>query len=658
MSLNLNCLRTPLFIILLGIPFFLQAQQKEPSVARGWMEVLLQMMEMDGRGPTIHSRNLHHATAAMYDAWAVFDKKAQPFFLGNRPAEFPCAFNDDFPITGNRDSLRDVAISYALYRTVHFRFNNYSSKGRTLDQLDFHMEKLGLDVSDFSMDYKEGSPAALGNYISNCICEWGLQDGSREENGHEALNYSSANTKLRPYWPGTQGLKDPNRWQAISTRDYVDKRGFEPNLKDWNYRLITNETEFLSPEWGRVAPFAMTPEDATQHQTDNGPVKVYLDPGPPPYTYPKGDAISLENYRWGFLLVALWSGQLDPSDSVMIDISPGAIGDIGTYPESFKEYPDYYRLMEGGVTTKGHSENPKTGKAYAPNVVPRGDYARVIAEFWVDGVNTASPPGHWFKTFAEVSNHPDFEKRWMGKGPVLSDLEWDIKSYFVLGGAVHDAAIAAWSVKGHYDYIRPISAIRWMAEQGQSSDSKKPNYHKSGLPLIPGHIELVGKRDPLVGEKHENLNKLKIYAWRGPEFIPNTMEDQAGVGWVLAENWWPFQRYSFSTPPFAGYVSGHSTFSIAAAEIMTLITNDPYFPGGIAEFTAKKNEYLVFENGPSRDITLQWATYRDAANETCLSRLWGGIHPPADDIPGRLMGLKIGPMSVGFANSYFSGKAY
>ena len=32
--------------------------------------------------------------------------------------------------------------------------------------------------------------------------------------------------------------------------------------------------------------------------------------------------------------------------------------------------------------------------------------------------------------------------------------------------------------------------------------------------------------------------------------------------------------------------------------------------------------YLVFEQGPSSDITLQWATYRDAADESALSRIW------------------------------------
>ncbi len=130
--------------------------------------------------------------------------------------------------------------------------------------------------------------------------------------------------------------------------------------------------------------------------------------------------------------------------------------------------------------------------------------------------------------------------------------------------------------------------------------------------------------------------------------------DIAGVGWVLAENRWPYQRPSFVTPPFSGYVSGHSTFSRAAAEVMTLITGDEFFPGGMGEFIAKKDEFLVFEKGPSVEVKLQWATYRDASDQTSLSRIWGGIHPPADDIPGRLIGEKIGINAYNFAVPYFN----
>jgi hypothetical protein len=103
-------------------------------------------------------------------------------------------------------------------------------------------------------------------------------------------------------------------------------------------------------------------------------------------------------------------------------------------------------------------------------------------------------------------------------------------------------------------------------------------------------------------------------------------------------------------------VSGHSTYSRAAAELMTALTGDAFFPGGMGEFLAPQEDFLVFEKGPSTDVVLQWATYRDASDQCSLSRIWGGIHPPADDIPGRLMGIEIGVDAFRFGRRYFTGK--
>ncbi|MEE2659923.1 MAG: FlgD immunoglobulin-like domain containing protein [Candidatus Latescibacterota bacterium] len=228
-----------------------------------------------------------------------------------------------------------------------------------------------------------------------------------------------------------------------------------------------------------------------------------------------------------------------------------------------------------------------------------------------------------------------------------------MKSYFVLGGAMHDAAVSAWGIKGWYDYVRPVSALRWMCDRGQSQDPEKRKYNERGIPLIEGFIELVEPGDPLAGEFGENVNLIKMRAWRGPDYIAQPETDVAGVGWILAQKWWPYQRPTFVTPPFAGYVSGHSTFSRAAAEVMTLLTGDEFFPGGMGEFHAPAHEFLVFEDGPSVDVTLQWATYRDASDQTGLSRIWGGIHPPADDIPGRLIGVEVGVNAFEFAVRYF-----
>ena len=70
-------------------------------------------------------------------------------------------------------------------------------------------------------------------------------------------------------------------------------------------------------------------------------------------------------------------------------------------------------------------------------------------------------------------------------------------------------------------------------------------------------------------------------------------------------------------------------------------------------FNVYKNDFLKFEVGPSIDFQLQWATYRDASDQTSLSRIWGGIHPPIDDIPGRIIGKKIGIDAFEFGENYF-----
>ncbi|HBR54841.1 MAG TPA: hypothetical protein DEA82_11935, partial [Flavobacteriaceae bacterium] len=257
-----------------------------------------------------------------------------------------------------------------------------------------------------------------------------------------------------------------------------------------------------------------------------------------------------------------------------------------------------------------------------PQMIKRSDYARVLAEFWADGPDSETPPGHWFVIANYVSDDPLLEKRFGGEGPILSDLEWDVKLYVTLGGAMHDSAVTTWGIKGYYDYVRPISALRYMAAKGQSTDPSLPGFDPHGLPLVPGLIELIEAGDPLAADG--NIGKVKVRAWKGPDYIEDPTTDIAGVDWILATRWWPYQRGTFVTPPFAGYVSGHSTFSRAAAEVLTFVTGDPFFPGGMGTFEVEQDTFLFFKKGPSEPFTLQWATYRDASDQTSLSRIWGG----------------------------------
>jgi hypothetical protein len=145
------------------------------------------------------------------------------------------------------------------------------------------------------------------------------------------------------------------------------------------------------------------------------------------------------------------------------------------------------------------------------------------------------------------------------------------------------------------------------------------------------------------GERHQHLashiGDITLFAWKGHP--ADALTEYAGCGWVRAVEWLPYQQFDFVTPPFAGYTSGHSGFSRAAAEVLTQITGDPYFPGGLGVFLAATGSDgfdLGFEFGPLQDVPLQWATYYDAADEAGISRIYGGIHPAFDDFPGRIIG--------------------
>ena len=622
------------------------------SVAREWNEVLLEAIRNDFARPTVHARNLFHISAAMYDAWAVYDEQAKPFFLGRTFREY--TFEAPAPVTTS-DKLEDQnkAVSYAAYRILKHRFEFSPSSGYVLGLFDSLMTELGYDPDLISTDYHQYNGAGLGNFIAEQVIEFGLQDGSNEQFGYNNLFYLPANgyqsNALDPVYPGNPNIVDPNRWQPLKFGSFIDQSG---------HQLPTSVPAFLGAEWGQVVPFSLTEEDLNIYTRDNFDYWVYHDPGPPPYIDTTG-ADPSANYKWTFSLVTIWSSHLDANDGVLWDISPGSIGNNPALPASFDDYPDFYDLENGGDQSRGWDTNPVTGQAYAEQWVPRGDYARVLAEFWADGPSSETPPGHWFTILNYVNDHPLFEKKYRGEGPVLDELEWDVKAYFLLGGTMHDAAITAWGIKGWYDYVRPISALRYMADNGQSSDSTLPNYHPNGIPLVEGLIELIGENDSLViaRDSLELINTIKFKAWKGHYYIDDPDTSVSGVGWIPAGEWWSYQRPTFVTPPFAGYVSGHSTFSRAAAETMTWLTGDPFFPGGMGEFHAPKNEFLVFEDGPSIDMTLQWATYVDASDQTSLSRIWGGIHPPADDINGRLIGIEIAEETTALANKYFSGTA-
>lgn len=642
------------------LPTSVKAQEAEHDIAFEWIEVQLKGIRTDFARPPIHARNLYHVSLAMYDAWAAYDDVAETMLLGKTLGGYTSEFDgipeSILPFLTFPDA-QEEAISYAAYRVLTHRYENSPGVVTAQARFDSLFAAKGYDPGLTSSNYSGGSPAALGNYIAEQVIAFGIQDGANEAFDYVNLYYEPLNEQMVMSDPGNPTIADPNRWQPLAIDGFVDQSG----------QVLDSSPPFQSPEWGWVVPFALTDDQLVIYERDNELWPTYLDPGPPVYIGGDQPAAADSMFRHHFAMVSIWQSHHDPYNGVMIDASPASIGNAPDFPETLEEYGDFYTYFDGGDAGVGHDINPITGLPYEEQSVPLGDYTRILAEFWADGPDSETPPGHWFSILNEVMTHPAFTYDWLGEGDEITPLQYEVQAYLTLGGAVHDAAIAAWGLKGYYDYVRPVSAIRYMADQGQSSDPALPSYSPSGIPLFPGLIELVDDTDSLAGAEGEHIGKIKVYTWRGPDYIVtyelengldapvDSVGNISGVGWILAENWWPYQRPSFVTPPFAGYVSGHSTFSRAAAEVLTAITGDPYFPGGMGEFECPQDDFLVFEIGPSVDVTLQWATYYDASDQCSLSRIWGGIHPVTDDIRGRQMGIVVGTQSVTLAQSYFDG---
>jgi hypothetical protein len=179
-------------------------------------------------------------------------------------------------------------------------------------------------------------------------------------------------------------------------------------------------------------------------------------------------------------------------------------------------------------------------------------------------------------------------------------LDDDVKMFFILGNTLFDTSIAVWDCKRAANSIRPVSAIRFLFRHG------------------------------------------KIRAWGGP-----------GVGTRVIDGD-EFQSY-IATPPFASYISGHSTFSAAAAEVLKRFTGTDSFRGS---FTAPPGSSAI-EPGitPQNAVKLSWRTFTDAADQAGLSRRFGAIHFEADDLVGRATGRFIADFVWKKANSYIDGTA-
>jgi PAP2 superfamily len=177
----------------------------------------------------------------------------------------------------------------------------------------------------------------------------------------------------------------------------------------------------------------------------------------------------------------------------------------------------------------------------------------------------------------------------------------DAKMFFALANAIHDAAIATWEAKRFYDYARPVTTIR--------------------------HL-FAGKN---------------VKGWNG-----------TNITTIRGEAWRPYQVSTFPTPPFPEFTSGHSAFSMAAAEVLKRFTRSDAFGASYVQSSPLRVEPTL---STAVGTTLKWETFTDAALEAGESRLYGGIHFYEGNVSGLALGRKVGVQAYNRAEEYWLGRA-
>jgi hypothetical protein len=630
--------------------------QATPSVARQWNEALLNGIRKNSPNPPAHARNLFHVAVAMYDTWAAYDSVPVGYVT-----------NEKVVPPWNVAAARDEALSYAAYRVIRARFlvtdvnnSNYPGwinfTGPAIDTLLNNLYGGSATATAQAAVTSGTTPAELGKRIAQAILNWGANDGFNQTaypqaygaavnpNWNLAMSVEGTNRAFMPDQPlgfGVPAGTNPNFWQPLDLATSIDQGGL----------IQAGKQGFVGVQSLATVPFSLTRID---------PLKPWLDPfgGPSKVSTPTLTSASSNALKQQALDVIRDGSVLNSTTTR--NISPGAFGNNPL----------------GADTGTGHPLNPVTNAPYASNIVKIGDYTRCLAEFWADGPHSETPPGHWHVLANEVTDELTAgQKKIKGLGNAVDDLEWDVKMYFCVAGAVHDAACAAWSLKRYYSGTRPITLIRWLCTQGQSTNASLPGYNIYGIPLETNVCEVITIASSGFGGKHElvwdmefgqdvpgsaHVGEIAVRVWPGEangnppatSGLPATV--LSPVRWVLGKDWVPFQRKTFNTPAFPGYISGHSTFSRAAAEALTAYTGSPDFPGSFHQHTIAANS-LQIDLGPSAPVTLQWRSYYDAADQAGQSRRYGGIHVSEDDYHGRIIGSQAGKSAFTMAEKYWTG---
>jgi hypothetical protein len=251
-----------------------------------------------------------------------------------------------------------------------------------------------------------------------------------------------------------------------------------------------------------------------------------------------------------------------------------------------------FALSSGSVYRPGL--NPRSATQGEINEVLRlsaelDDRSKALGDFFAQNPGNVTPPGQWLQVAEQVSAID------------CNDLDRDVKLFFTTAQAGLDASIAAWDAKRFHDQSRPITVIP-IRYRGQS-----------------------------------------IRAWGGPG---------KGTQTIQGENWITWQRPVNRTPPFPDFVSGHSTFSAAAAAAIAQVRGSDIIA---LTATVPRGAFRTDPGLPATDITFNWSRLSEAADAAGFSRRVTGIHWERSDLGGRALGRQVGAAVASKCMELFDG---
>ena len=213
-----------------------------------------------------------------------------------------------------------------------------------------------------------------------------------------------------------------------------------------------------------------------------------------------------------------------------------------------------------------------------------------LAEFWADGPKSETPPGHWNTVANEVSDssaldatdrrpRQDAEPARVGREALPRAQRRRARRRRCRLGCEGLLRLGA------ADLDDPLHGRQGPVERSRRARLRSEGPAARARPRRGDHrrVERAGPAARAPG---------RIIAARSPSRrgagtprIPRRSTAESAGSWPSTGC--RISCRPSSRPAFAGYVSGHSTFSRAAAEVLTAFTGDPFFPGGLYELAVR-----------------------------------------------------------------------